>query len=272
MSSPASTWERIAALARRDARVERTYHFQLVMRYASIAFSVAVFYFIGKLVAEPQALEQFEGGYFSFVLVGLIVSALAAVGLKAVIQAVASETSAGTLEILLAGDTPLRTVVAGSLLVPFGLGLIETALYLAIGWALAGEAYGLVALLSALPIVLLTVGTFIAIGILAAAFLILTKRGEPFTALALQASSLLAGTLFPVAVLPMPLQVAAHLLPAFYGLRGIRAILLAGQSLADVWFDVVVLIGFNLVLLPLSMMALRKALRVAKVTGILATG
>jgi len=261
----------LAAIARRDARLELSYHFQLAMRFVSTVFAVAVFFFIGKLVRNPDELSAFRGGYFAFALVGLIVISLAMVGLSEVSRTFTRESTAGTLEILLAASTPLAVIVAGSLVVPFAFGLVDMGLYVAVGWALGGVTYTLPGVALAIPILVLTIGTFVAVGVLAAAFLVLTKRGEPFSLLMTQATNLLAGTLFPVAVLPGPLQVLAHLLPAFYGLRALRAVLLSGAGVGDIWSDVLILVAFNAVLIPLSMWALRSALRLARVTGTLAS-
>jgi len=271
MSSRASIWDQVGAITRRDAQLELSYHFQLTMRYVSTVFAAAVFFFIGKLVGDFEPLDPFQGGYFAFALIGLTVTGLAVVGLRETSRTFTGEASAGTLEILLASPTPLCTILGGSLVVPFGFGLIETAIYLLIGWTLGGVVYTFQGLLLAVPILVLTIGTFVAVGILATAFLVLTRRGEPFTILVLQATNLLAGTLYPVEVLPEPLQIAAHFVPAFYGLRALRAVLLSGAGLESIWTDALILLGFNLVLLPLSMWALRSALRLARTTGTLAS-
>ena len=271
MSSPASIWGQVGAITRRDAQLELSYHFQLTMRYVSTVFAVAVFFFIGRLVGDAEQLEQFRGGYFAFALIGLVVTGLAAVGLREVSRTFTGEASAGTLEILLASPTPLSSILAGSLVVPFGLGLVEMGVYLLVGWALGGVVYTFHGVLLAIPLLVLTIGTFVAIGVLATAFLVLTRRGEPFTLLSLQATNLLAGTVFPVAVLPESLQVVAHLIPAFYGLSAMRAVLLSGAGLGTIWDEALVLVGFNVILLPLSMWALRSSLRLARTTGTLAS-
>lgn len=264
-----TVWARITAVTRRDARIELSYHFQLGMRYFSTVLSVAMFFFIGKLVREAPELDRFRGGYFAFALIGLVVIAFATIAVREVGRTFTTEASAGTLEILLAGPTPLSSIIAGSLVIPLGIGVTDMAIYLGVGLLLGGVAYTLGGALLALPILGLTTLTFVAIGIFAAAFLVLTRRGEPFGLLALGATSLLAGTLFPVALLPEPLQVLAHLLPAFYGLNAIRSVLLAGVGIEAVWDEMLILVAFNLVLLPLSMWALRASLRQARILGTL---
>jgi ABC-2 type transport system permease protein len=269
LTKPATVWSQISAITRRDARIELSYHFQLAMRYFSTLLSVALFFFIGKLVRDAPELEQYSGGYFSFALIGLIVTAFATIALREVSRTFTTEASAGTLEILLAGPTPLSSIIAGSLVVPFGIGVTDMVIYLAAGFFFGGVEYTLWGSLLAIPILILTILSFVAVGIFATAFLVLTKRGEPFSLLVLGATSLLAGTLFPVSLLPAPLQALSRLLPAYYGLNALREVLLAGAGLEAVWDEILVLVAFNLVLLPLSMWALRRSLREARVLGTL---
>jgi ABC-2 type transport system permease protein len=269
VTTPATLWSRISAITRRDARIELSYHFQLAMRYFSTLLSVAVFFFIGKLVRGAPELEPYSGGYFAFALIGLVVTAFATIALREVSRTFTTEASAGTLEILLAGPTPLSSIIAGSLVVPLGIGVTDMVIYLAAGFFLGGVAYTLWGALLAIPILVLTILSFVAVGIFATAFLVLTRRGEPLSFFVLGATSLLAGTLFPVALLPEPLQALARLFPAFYGLNALRAVLLGGAGLEAVWDEILVLVIFNLVLFPMSMWVLRQSLRQARVLGTL---
>jgi ABC-2 type transport system permease protein len=259
----------IGALARRDLIIEFSYHFQLVMGLVAIVISVLTFYFIGQLVGDAQQLAGYAGGYFEFALIGLVLMAYSQVTVTSFGRSIEAAQAVGTLEILLATGTPLATLMAGTLLVPLLLASIQVFAYVALGWILVGftlplEGLGIIAIL-----LLLTLGTFAAVGIGSAAVIVLTKRGDPFSTLVLQATNLLAGAVFPVAVLPEWLQVASRAVPAFYGLRGIREIALAGGGLSDVAIDLVVLVGFNAVLLPLSLWALGRAIAIARVTGTL---
>lgn len=51
----------------------------------------------------------------------------------------------------------------------------------------------------------------------------------------------------------------------------LRAILLADAGLSAIWQDVLILLGFNLVLIPSSIWALNGALRVGRRLGTLAS-
>ncbi|CAN5574629.1 hypothetical protein BH20CHL7_BH20CHL7_03480 [soil metagenome] len=260
---------RIAALVRRDLTLELSYHFNLVMQLVGIVVSVASFYFLGRLVGDAKELAQFDGGYFEFALVGLLVMNFSVVSVTAFSRSIQAAQATGTFEILLSTPTSLPTLMAGTLIVPLLLASVQAVVYLAFGVILVGFTAPVSAILLATALLLLTLGTFAAIGILSAAVIILTKRGEPFSGIVLQVSNLLAGALFPVVLLPDTLQIASRLVPAFYGLRGAREVLLAGGGLPEVAVDLAALAVFNVALFPIALFALSRAIRLARVTGTL---
>jgi ABC-2 type transport system permease protein len=78
---------------------------------------------------------------------------------------------------------------------------------------------------------------------------------------------LVSGVYYSVDVLPGWLQVASHLSPATYLLRGIRGALIDGQGVADQTHNLLVLGLFGLVMVPGSLVAFTAAERWAKKTG-----
>lgn len=261
--------ERIAAIARRDMTLERSYHFQLLLRFTVIGTSIVTFFFLGRLVGTSEELAEFRGGYFEFALLGLLVLGFAQACVTAFSHSIQQAQSDGTLEILLSTSTRLPTLLAGTLVVPMLFALVEAAVFLAIGAVVADLVLSPVRLLLAALVIVLLLGTFAAFGVLAAAVIVLTKRGDPFSGLVLQASNLLGGAMFPITVMPGALQAVSHVVPAYYGLRGVREMLLTTGPLGDVLPDLAALIGFNVLLLPAALWALWRALRIARVTGTL---
>lgn len=260
---------RVGALARRDAIKELSYHFQLFLRLFTVLTSVVMFFFLSRLVGSAEELAGYRGGYFEFALLGLVVVGLSQACVNSFGQSIQSAQNDGTLEILLSTSTRLPTLLAGTLVVPVALALVEAAVFLAVGSLAAGIVFTLQGVVLAALLLVLTLGTFAAVGILSATVIVLTKRGDPFSSLVLQLSNLLAGALFPIAVMPEAMQALSRLVPAFYGLRGIREVLLTDAGLSDVAVDLGVLAGFNVVLLPLAVACLSWALRMARVTGTL---
>ncbi len=263
------TLHRLVAIARRDLRLTVSYQFQFAMRAVGITFAVASFFFLGELVGQNSEVAGYEGGYFTFVLVGIVVMLFAEVAVKTTGQSFAEAQGDDTLEVLLASPTPLTTLVIGTFVVPMALVTVEATVYFGLAWLFAGYVPTLASALVAVPLIALTVGAFCAFGVFGATVIVLTKRGDPFSSLALQVTNLLAGVLFPVTLLPGALQALARLLPAYYGLRGLRQVLLDQAGLADVAGDLAILLAFDVVLLPVSIWALVRALRFARVAGTL---
>jgi ABC-2 type transport system permease protein len=262
------TLTRVAAIARRDARIELSYHFVLLLRGFSIAFTVVMFAFISQLVGDAPQLEGLRGGYLEFVVIGLVLNGLAITCATAFNASISRAQTDDTLEVLLATPTPFGTLLGGTLAVPLGIGVVEAAMAFGIA-VLLGATFAPSGLALGILVLLPLLGTFAALGIVSAAVIVLTKRGDPFSNLTIQASNLLAGAMFPVALLPDALQHLARLVPAFYGLRSLRAVLLADAGFADVLPDVLILVAFNIVLLPLALAAFRWSVAQARVTGTL---
>lgn len=260
---------RAGAIARRDLRTQVSYHFALLLRLGSLGFSIAIFFFISKLVGNAEELAQYRGGYFEFVLIGLAVTSFTLVGLRTFASTIGAEQGQGTLEILLTMPTGLGPILAGALAVPLTMTALEIAVYLGVGVGVFGVGLPPGGVLLSIPLLILTVSTFCALGIFSAAFIVLTKRGDPITAFIAQSTSFLGGALFPVTLFPEALQSVSRVVPAYYGIKGLRDVLIGGAGAVDILDELAVLAAFTAVLLPAAMATLRWALRIAKTTGTL---
>jgi len=120
---------------------------------------------------------------------------------------------------------------------------------------------------AALLVLLLTVTSLSAIGILSASFIMVFKRGSPINFLISSVSLLLGGVYYPVEVLPARLQALARLYPLTTSLQAMRRALLMGASLSSLAGDLGILLGFTLLLMPLSLTAFRYAVQRAKRDG-----
>jgi ABC-2 type transport system permease protein len=119
--------------------------------------------------------------------------------------------------------------------------------------------------------VVVALPSFIGLGIIGAAFVIVFKRGNPIVFVFGSASRLLSGVFFPVAVMPGWLQDLAQLLPLTHFLHALRLNLLEARGLADLARPMGILMIFAVVLYPLSLVTFAFATRHAKRAGALAT-
>jgi ABC-2 type transport system permease protein len=110
---------------------------------------------------------------------------------------------------------------------------------------------------TALLVFLLTVVALYALGMLFASLFMLYGREAYQTANLLQEPVyFLSGSYFPTTYLPFVVQLAASILPLTFGLDGIRRVVVLGQGFVNVWADILALVVFILILLPLAKYAL----------------
>ena len=93
------------------------------------------------------------------------------------------------------------------------------------------------------------------------------KRGNPVDWLVTGISWLLGGVYYPVSVLPDWLQKISYMLPITHSLEGMRMALLKGSSIGELTNSVMALGIFSIIMLPISVLSFRMAVRQAKIHG-----
>ena len=93
------------------------------------------------------------------------------------------------------------------------------------------------------------------------------ERGQQMSMMIQAFVLLVSGVYYQVDVLPAWLRVFSYVSPATYILDGIRGAIIDGDSLFDVWRQLVALVIFGIVLIPGGMMTFAAAERWAKQTG-----
>jgi ABC-2 type transport system permease protein len=122
-------------------------------------------------------------------------------------------------------------------------------------------------LFAAMIILILTIICFSGLGIISASFIMIFKRGDPVNWVFGSVSALLGGVFYPITVLPIWLRFFSYLLPITYSLRGMRLALLQGYSLSALTLEILALIVFSVLLLPLGIICFRYAVKKAKMDG-----
>jgi ABC-2 type transport system permease protein len=105
------------------------------------------------------------------------------------------------------------------------------------------------------------------LGIIAASFIMVLKRGDPVTWVFGTLTNLLSGVFYPVGVMPEWMQFLSNFLPVTYALRAMRLALLQNASFSELLPDILILLAFCIVLLPASLVAFRYAVRRARDDG-----
>jgi ABC-2 type transport system permease protein len=257
------------AFLKRDFSIALSYRVGFLLRLFGIFFSVASFYFLSRLFggAMVPQLEQYGGDYFSFVLIGLAFTGYLGLSLSNFSSSIREGQMTGTLEIMLLSPTRLSIILLSSSLWSYVQTTVNVLLYLIIGALVFGFNISHANFLSAVVILVLSIVSFSGFGILSAAVVLVVKQGDPISWVFGGLSTLLAGVYFPITVLPGWLGAVSRIIPLTYALDAMRLAMLQGYSLYQVRLDVLVLVGFALVLNPLAFFAFRQALKRAKIEG-----
>ena len=177
---------------------------------------------------------------------GLIALVLTLVSALMTAISLSREKERGTLEILLV--SPLRPwqIIVGKVFPYLGLAFANVITALVAAWLVFNVPFrGSITLLLLESIVYSMVS--LAIGVLVAS---LTPSQRVAMLVALLAtmlpSTLLSGMVFPIASMPMPLQVLSNIVPARWFIVIARGIMLKGVGLEHLWRETLVLIGMTL--------------------------
>jgi ABC-2 type transport system permease protein len=253
----------------RDFLIATSYRFAFSLQLFGVFFSVLTFYFLAKMFegAAIPSLEPYGGDYFSFVLIGIAFSTYLMTGLSSFSGSIRNEQMMGTLEAMLVTPTTTSLIIICSSLWNFIFASIRVLAYLLIGVFLFDVNMRGANLLAALLVLILTIIAFSSLGIISASFIIVLKRGDPINWALSAVSGLLGGVFYPITVLPHWLQNFSYILPITYSLRAMRHALLQGYSFEALAPDIAALLLFSLVMLPISILAFKFAVRRAKVDG-----
>lgn len=247
-----------SAVFQRDLAIYMSYRMRLLSQVASTLFSLVLFYYVSRLVhvrgfGSPDR-------YYAFVVVGLallgvIYSCFATPGL------VRQELVAGTLDrLVLSPFGAVRSIIAMTLF-PLVYAVLLATLSLAIAYAAFGlHLHWSTAPLS-IPVMALTLLAFMPFGLLFAALTIVVKQDNVGTNWVVAVLALVGGMYFPISLLPHWLQVLGKLQPFTPATETLRHFLVGSPLDTSVAASLLKLAIFAAVLLPLSIYALKAAVR-----------
>lgn len=257
------------AFLRRDLRIAASYKSNLLFTVGGAVVTLTAFYFLAHLVGSvPLGGLGHASDYFSFALLGVATAAALSTLQSSFAKKLRESQLDGSLEPLLATPRSTFALIAAMAAYPSLMAVVRALVLIAAGAWLFGARLSISPLGFGLTFAL-SLLAFAPLGLLSAAFVLVAKRGDPFSYLLDAASYLLSGVIYPVSVLPHWLRMAADLLPCTWALEGLRA---AGLGHADIrqllptWGA---LLLFSAVLWPASAWALHAARSHIERTGTL---
>jgi len=166
--------------------------------------------------------------------------------------AITREKETGTLEQILV--TPVRPyeLIIGKVLPYVVIASVDALLVLLVGRFWFGVPFeGSILLLAVLSVIYLL--TSLSMGILVSTIAPNQQVGMMLAIMVtLLPSQMLSGFIFPIASMPVALQVISYIVPAKYYLQIIRGILLKGNTLSVLWPNALFLLGLSSILLSVA--------------------
>jgi ABC-2 type transport system permease protein len=259
------TFRALGAFARRDFQVYASYRIPFVLDVVSSVFIVLTFFYVSQIVPPGEV----EGGYLTFVMVGLALTAFLEGGMTILAGNVRLEQIQGTLEATVATGIPTPILAAGLSAYPLAASGVRAVTYVLLAAAVGARAPGANWGLAMTATVLGSV-SFAGVGLVAAALVLVIRQVAAATAWLASFLTLAAGALFPPRLLPDWADTVAALSPFTHALRLAREAILEGASWSESWGSLMLLGALAVAFAAFGVGALAMSLRWARRRGALA--
>lgn len=252
-----------AAIFRRDARIVLSYRALAFSQLFSAVFSVALFYYVSRLLSVRSFGSRED--YFAFVVVGLVILAVlqSTLVLSATVRA---ELVAGTFERVLLSPFGAVRAALSMMIFPIVQAIVLGAWTL----LLAALAFDLPLRWStlplALPVAVLAALAFSAIALMVTAAVIVFKQA-PGLGVLVAGVTLVSGFYFPTELLPTWIRWVSEVQPFTPAVNLLRHLLVGLPIAAPAWVYLAKLAGFLVVLMPLATWALARGLELSQRRG-----
>jgi len=247
-----------------------SYRLATISSFVGLLASVVPIYFISNAVQQvaSESIRLEGGNYFGFIITGIAATYVIASAVSAIPGALAGSIGSGTFESLLVTRTPLPLLLVGMAGYPLLQSVLRAVLLLG-GAAVIGVDFAWRTLPAIAVILLLLIAAYGAIGLFAAALVLVFRTSGPLITAVIAGSGLLGGVYYSTAVIPGWLQSLSGIVPLTYALRAARRLLLGRAALVDVGGDIATLALIACTGLALGSAAFGIALRRARIAGTL---
>jgi len=269
-----SELSKISAFIKKDMKIAVSYKLQFVFQFLQVFFGIAVIYFIGQMLGQTggsSVLKNYGGSYFSFALVGLAINSYLRAGLVTITNDIRQIMNQGTLEAMCATPTGYNWLLLCSSLWQFVFETIRVVCYFAVAILIFGMRLDNADWPAALLTMALTAPVFLMLGVISCSILVVVKKGDPVNWVFSSLGAILAGTMFPVSVLPDWMQKIAFCLPLTHSLEAARRSLLTGASAGQISTNLLALAIFIAVLTPVTIAVNNLCMKNAKKKGAFST-
>lgn len=203
-----------------------------------------------ELSSEMRYNPELKGVYLF--VPGLITIILMLVSAMMTSISITREKELGNMEVLLVSPLAPMQIILGKVVPYILLAMANAVLILVVGYYVFG-----VPIVGSLGFLLAEALLFV-ISALSLGILISTVAKTQQVALLLSLMGLmlptilLSGFMFPIDNMPVALQVISHLIPARWFIEIVKGVMLMGLGISDLWVQTLILVGFTVFFLGLS--------------------
>jgi ABC-2 type transport system permease protein len=252
-------------LLRRDFLTMTSYRTTAISSAISLVLGLALFHFLSRLVR----IEAFESpdDYYAYVVVGLVILQVLNSTFMTIPGSVRQELVAGTFERLVLSPFGAGRAILASTIFPLFYATVTGLLMLLIAHVAFGMPVRWETVPIAIPVGMLAALSFAPFGLFAASTVLIFKQAMSGMTWIVAGMAIVAGLYFPVALLPDWLRWASDMQPFSPAVDLLRHLYVGTPLLDSAWLSILKLAGFCAALLPLSFLAVNRALRVAARRG-----
>jgi len=252
-------------MAQRDWLLFVSYRTRFLTQLLSGFFSLVLFYYVSRVVGSRVFPSPDD--YFAFAVVGLVVMGVLVSTISTLPMTLRQELVAGTLERLVVSPFGAVASIAAMTWFPFFFSVLNGVLALTVAAVVFGMPLDWSTAPLAAPVATLGAFAFAPFTLLVAAAVILVKQAGAGAGFLVTGLSLVGGFFFPVSLLPDWIEWASEVQPFTPALDLLRHLLIGTTLTSSPWTPVAKLLGFGVVMLPLSLLMLRLSIRVAQRRG-----
>ncbi len=254
-------------IVRRDAILFSSYRTQVVSQLLGPLFTITLFYYISHVLTARTIHSP--GGYFGFVIVGLVIVQVLTISLGIMPVTVRQELVSGTIErFLVSAHGPVNGIL-GTMFFPLCNALLTGVLMLGAAALVFGLPLASTAAL-AIPVSLLGILAFTPFALLLVALVMVFKQVTSATQFIIAGVAIVGGLYFPIAVLPGWIRWASEVQPFTPAADLMRHLLVNAPLAHSAGVDLLKLAAFVAVLLPAGFLLLRVAIRHGQRSGTIA--
>ncbi|QTA38010.1 ABC transporter permease [Thermosipho ferrireducens] len=245
---------KLFSFIKRDIIIWFSYRTQFILGFLSGFVGIIQFGLIGKFIAGGNyfpLIEKYGGDILAYFITGSVFMSYTNLALSTFKTSIQREQNMGTLEYFLLSETPFWQLFIFNFLSKFLFTTINIIImFFALVWFFSVEINPNI--FSALLVLIVVMLPLSGIGLLSAAMILITKRGDPIGWIYFTLSGLFSGIYYPIEIMPFPLRGVSYLLPTTYGMDLLRKTLLKGYDIIKIKEGLLIILTMGLIIAPLG--------------------